>query len=73
MLSPGARIFVVAAGIVSAAVFIGVAVTEINYVSGHPYAYGPAKVIAWGAGAGALLSAALALLAFQLGSTSKVG
>lgn len=43
-------------------IFVGVGITEINYVAGHPNAYGPAKVIAWGAGAGALLSAAIASL-----------
>jgi hypothetical protein len=45
-------------------VFIGVAVHELDYASAHPYPYGPAKVIAWGAGAGALLSASVALIAF---------
>ena len=48
--------------VVACAIFVGVAVTELNYVSSHPYAYGPAKVIAWAAGAGALLAGAVALL-----------
>lgn len=45
---------------------IGVGIHEFNYVSDHPYAYGPAKVIAWGGCAGAVLSVAVALLAFAL-------
>jgi hypothetical protein len=47
-------------------IFVGVGVNELQYASNHPYAYGPAKVIAWGAGAGALLSVAVALLASGL-------
>jgi hypothetical protein len=35
-----------------------VATTEVNYASDHPYAYGPAKVIAWAAAGGAILSVA---------------
>lgn len=57
---------VMAFAVVAAVVFIGVAVNELQYASDHPYAYGPAKVIAWGASAGALLSVAVALLAFGL-------
>jgi len=57
---------VVALAIVAAIVFVGVAVHELNYASGHPYASGPAKVIAWGAGAGAVLSVAVALLGYAL-------
>jgi hypothetical protein len=47
-------------------IFIGVGVTELNYVSGHPDAYGPAKVIAWAAGGGVLVSAAIGLLGVAL-------
>ncbi len=57
---------VIALAVVSAIVFVGVTVEELSYASNHPYAYGPAKVIAWGAGAGAVLSVAVALLAFSL-------
>lgn len=57
---------VIAIATISAIVFIGVAVHELNYASGHPYAYGPAKVIAWGAGAGALACVAIALIGFAL-------
>jgi hypothetical protein len=57
---------VIALSVVAAVVFVGVAVHELNYASGHPYAYGPAKVIAWGAGAGALLSVAVAVLGYVL-------
>jgi acetyl esterase/lipase len=54
----------------AAIVFIGVAVTELNYAADHPYAYGPARVIAWGAGAGAALSVALGLLAVMMRPSS---
>jgi hypothetical protein len=47
----------------AAVIFAGVGATELSYVSDHPYAYGPAKVIAWAAGAGVLLSAAVGVLA----------
>jgi hypothetical protein len=46
--------------------FVGVCVTELNYASDHPFQYGPAKVIATAAGSGAVLSAAVGLLAFGL-------
>jgi hypothetical protein len=42
--------------------FVGVAVHEFGYAGAHPYAYGPAKVIAWAACAGAVLALAVALL-----------
>jgi hypothetical protein len=57
--------------LVAAAVFVGVGVHELNYASVHPYAYGPAKVIAWAAGAGALTCVALAFLAFALTRTDR--
>jgi Mn2+/Fe2+ NRAMP family transporter len=57
---------VIALAVVAAVISIGVAVHELQYAGDHPYAYGPAKVIAWGAGAGALLALAVALLAFGL-------
>jgi hypothetical protein len=53
---------VIAIAAVAALVFAGVAVHELDYASSHPYAYGPAKVIAWGGGAGALLSVAVGIL-----------
>ena len=56
----------VALAVVAAIGFIGVGIHEFNYASDHPYAYGPAKVIAWGGCAGAVLSVAVALLAFSL-------
>ena len=49
---------------VAAAIFVGVAIHELNYASAHAYAYGPAKVIAWAAAGGAVLAAAVALLAW---------
>jgi hypothetical protein len=55
-----------ALAVVAAVGFIGVAIHEFNYASDHPYAYGPAKVIAWGGCAGAVLSVAVALLASAL-------
>jgi hypothetical protein len=57
---------VVALAAVAAVIFVGVTIEELSYASSHPYAYGPAKVIAWGASAGALLSVAVALLARSL-------
>jgi hypothetical protein len=57
---------VIALALVAAVGFIGVAVHEFNYASDHPYAYGPAKVIAWGGCAGALLCAAVGLVGFAL-------
>jgi hypothetical protein len=57
---------VVALAAVAAVVFAGVAVHELNYAADHPFAYGPAKVIAWASGAGALLSVAVAMLAFSV-------
>jgi hypothetical protein len=49
--------------VVALIVFAGVAIHELRYASDHPYQYGPAKVIAWAAGAGGLLSIAIGLLA----------
>jgi hypothetical protein len=52
--------------VVAAIVFVGVAVHEFSYANDHPYAYGPAEVIAWGAGAGALACMAIALVGYGL-------
>lgn len=57
--------FVVALACVTFLVFVGVAIKEISYVSDHPHRYGPAKVIAWAAGGGAVLSLAVVLLAID--------
>lgn len=54
---------VAAVALIAAVVFAGVGIHELSYASDHPYAYGPAKVIAWGAGAGALLALTVAGLA----------
>jgi hypothetical protein len=53
---------VVALSAVAFLVFCGVALNELEYASDHPFAYGPAKVIASCAGAGALVSVSLAVL-----------
>jgi hypothetical protein len=53
--------------VIAALIFLGVAQTELGYASDHPNAYGPAKVIATGAIGGAVLAAAVALLAFAFG------
>lgn len=50
----------------AAAVFAGVAIQELSYVSSHPYRYGPAKVVAWAAGGGVLLSAAVVAVAYAV-------
>ena len=52
--------------VVAAIIFAGVAVHELNYASDHPYAYGPAKVIAWAGGGGVVLAVAVALVGFAL-------
>jgi hypothetical protein len=56
----------VALAVVGAAVLAGVAVHEVGYASSHPFAYGPAKVIAVGAGAGALVAVAVAVIGIGL-------
>jgi hypothetical protein len=48
---------------ISAVVFVYVLVHELGYAGAHPHAYGPANIIAAAAGAGALLSIAVALVA----------
>jgi hypothetical protein len=58
--------------ILAAIIFAGVGLDELNYASNHPYAYGPAKVIAWAAGAGLVLSVAVALLAYTLARNKPV-
>lgn len=57
---------VVAVAIIAGLILAGVGVHELGYASGHPHAYGPAKVIALAAGAGALLALAVAGLAVSL-------
>lgn len=57
------RGWVITLAAISAVILVGVAFTEIRYVRDHPYAYGPAKVIAYAAGAGALLAIAVGMLA----------
>lgn len=53
--------FALALAAIAGAVFAGVAIHELNYASANPYSYGPAKVIAWAALAGALLALAVIL------------
>ena len=62
-MSRSAGMAVITLATVAAVVFAGVAWTEVAYINDHPYRYGPAKVIAWGACAGLLLSGAVATLA----------
>lgn len=59
------RTVVICMAVAAALIFAGVTKTELDYVSAHPYAFGPAKVIAWGAGAGLLISLAVGLLAWS--------
>ena len=56
----------IALAVLAAVVFAGVGIHELSYASDHPHAYGPAKVIAWGAGAGVLLSVAVGLLTYAM-------
>ena len=51
---------------IAAAVFAYVAVHELTYAADHPYAYGPAKVIAWGGGAGVALALAVGLVGYAI-------
>jgi hypothetical protein len=62
---------VLALGVVAAVVFIGVGIHELDYAGAHPFAYGPAKVIAWAAGAGAVLSVAVAVIGYVLTRSDK--
>jgi hypothetical protein len=57
---------VIALAGVALAVFVGVAVHELNYAAAHPYRYGPAKVIATASGGGALVSLALGALGWHI-------
>jgi hypothetical protein len=65
MTRESTRIVVICMAVAAGLIFAGVAKTELAYVSSHPYAFGPAKVIAWGAGAGVLISLAVGLLAWS--------
>jgi len=64
----GARLLtvVIALAALAGVTFMGVGIHELDYASSHPHAYGPAKVIAWSAFAGAALAFAVALMAFAL-------
>lgn len=62
---------VIALAVVACITFMGVAINEWVYASDHPYEYGPAKVIATGAVAGAVLSAAVGLLALAVARGSR--
>ena len=53
---------VVALSVVACVLFTWVAIHEMQYAGDHPFAYGPAKVIATAAAAGALLSISVAVL-----------
>jgi hypothetical protein len=57
--------------VVSALLFGGVAIHEWMYASSHPYAYGPAKVIAWAALAGFLLTPTIYWAALTLQRLDK--
>lgn len=63
----------VALGVIAFLVFVGVGITELNYASDHSYAYGPAKIIAWAAGGGAVLAAAVVLIALSAVGKSHDG
>ena len=58
VLTAAACVIAGMAALIAAAVIL----EELSYVSAHPYAYGPAKVIAWAAGGGLLLSLSVMLL-----------
>ena len=71
MRSPAVAGFAAALALVAFCMFVGVAITEINYVDDHRYRYGPAKVIAWGAGGGAVLALAVGSLALAVLRTNR--
>lgn len=58
--------FVLALAFVCLVIFCGVLLSEVSYVHSHRFGYGPAKVIAWTAGAGAVLSVSMGLIAVAL-------
>jgi hypothetical protein len=58
--------FVLALALVCLVIFCGVLISELSYVHSHRLAYGPAKVIAWTGGAGAVLSVSVGLVAVAL-------
>jgi hypothetical protein len=55
-----------ALAVVAMVTLTGVAFHELSYAGAHPYAYGPAKVIALAAAGAALLSLSVAVLAGAL-------
>jgi hypothetical protein len=57
---------IMALSVVAAAICAYVAIHQLTYASDHPYAYGPAKVIAWGGGAGIVLALAVGLVGYAL-------
>jgi hypothetical protein len=57
---------VMALSAIAAIVFAYVAIHELTYAGDHPYAYGPAKVVAWGGAAGILLSLAVGVVGYAL-------
>ena len=60
---------VMALSVVAALGFLGVAIEEFTYAADHPFAYGPAKVIAWGAIAGVVLAIAVAIVGYAFTRT----
>ncbi len=59
--------------LVAGVIFAGTGLNELSYVSDHPHAYGPAKVIAWACGAGLLVSIAVAGIARDVASRGGRG
>lgn len=57
---------VLALAAIAAVALVGVSLHELDYASDYPYRYGPAKVIAWTAAAGALLAVAVGILAIAV-------
>lgn len=69
MSAPAVKGGIVALAAVAFLLFVGVAIHEWNYAADHPYRYGPAKVIATGALAGAVLSVAVGLAVLGIGKS----
>ena len=70
-VGPSTGGFVMALAALASVIFAGVGIHELDYASEHPYAYGPARVIAWAAGGGVALSVAVALMGWGLARQPK--
>ena len=59
-------LFALLIAVASGFAFLVIAIHELDYAGAHPGHYGPAKVIAWTALAGAGVSISMSLVAYSL-------